>query len=110
LSVAKTQAANHLKDVADSRRTSLLNKAFPTMEAWVAKHAPHAQKVWREIRKLAAQAQQLNTTNGELIQSKLRFNQQAMGVLFNTSPSAAGVYGPNGQANVGSSGRHLGSG
>jgi flagellar biosynthesis protein FlgN len=110
LSETKAQAAKHLKEMAESRRKALLSQAFPTMETWVSKHAPHCQKIWREIRKLASQAQQLNTTNGELIQSKLRFNQQAMRVLFNASPNAAGVYGPNGHANIGSSGRHLGSG
>jgi flagella synthesis protein FlgN len=62
------------------------------------------------LRALANQAQQLNTTNGELIQSRMRYNQQALGVLFSSSKNASNLYGPDGQANMGSSGRHLGSG
>jgi flagella synthesis protein FlgN len=80
------------------------------MEKWIAKNAPASHMLWAEIRKLAAEAQQLNSTNGELIQSRMRNNQQALSVLYNSSKNAAGIYGPDGQANIGSSGRHLGSG
>ena len=110
LSEAKSQLAGHLVEIANSRRKSLLTKNDDTMENWVVKHAPQCKTLWKDIRTLANQAQQLNTTNGELIQSKMRFNQQALSVLFSSSKSAANLYGPNGQANMGSSGRHLGSG
>ena len=110
LSETKTRAAGLLMDMSNSRRKSLLTNGIDTMETWIAKHAPNSQALWGDIQKFAAQAQHLNTTNGELIQSRMRHNQQALGVLYSSSKSAAGIYGPDGQANLGNSGRHLGSG
>ena len=110
LSEVKSQLASQLVEIASTRRKSLLTKNKDTMEIWVSKHAPQCKTLWKNIRELANQAQQLNTTNGELIQSRMRYNQQALGVLFNSSKSPSNLYGPNGQANLGSSGRHLGSG
>lgn len=110
LSEVKTDAANRLMEMSKSRRLKLLGNSLDSMESWLAKHAPNSRALWNDIRKLADQAQQLNTTNGELINSKMRNNQQALNVLYNSSKSAAGIYGPDGQANINSSGRHLGSG
>jgi flagellar biosynthesis/type III secretory pathway chaperone len=55
-------------------------------------------------------AREQRDQHGELINSKMRNNQQALNVLFNSAKNAAGLYGPDGQANLNSSGRHLGSG
>lgn len=110
LSEAKTQAANKLFEIGNTRRKTLFSGNTDNMETWVGKHAPNQRPQWSEIRKLAEQAQHLNNINGELIQSRMRHNQQALGVLYNSSKSAAGLYGPDGQANINSSGRHLGSG
>lgn len=110
LSEVKTNAANQLMEMSRLRRQKLLGSSPDNMETWIAKHAPQSRAIWNDIRKLADQAQQLNTTNGELINSKMRNNQQALNVLFNSAKNAAGLYGPDGQANLNSSGRHLGSG
>ena len=110
LSEVKSQAANILMEIGSSRRQSLLADGKDSMESWIGRNAPGSQALWHEIRELAAQAQQLNNTNGELIQSRMRNNQQALGVLYNSSKNAAGIYGRDGQANINSSGRHLGSG
>jgi flagellar biosynthesis protein FlgN len=110
LSEAKMQAAMQLTEIGNARRKNLLANGTDSMESWIVRHAPGSLPVWREIRKLAAQAQHLNTTNGELINSGMRHNQQALNALHNAAKSAAGLYGPDGQANLSSSGRHLGSG
>jgi len=110
LSEVKSQLASQLVTMASTRRKSLLKKNDDTMEIWVNKHAPQFKKLWQEIRTIADQAQQINTTNGELIQSRMRYNQQALGILFSSSKNAANLYGPNGQADMGGSGRHLGIG
>ena len=109
LSETKTQAAGELMEIINLRRNSLLTNGTDNMESWLAKHAPAGQALWNEIRKLAEQAQNINTINGELINSRLRHNQQALSVLHNASKNAAGLYGPDGQTNLSSSGRHLGS-
>jgi flagellar biosynthesis protein FlgN len=110
LSDVKTQAAGQLMEMAGSRRKALLGNSADTMETWIGKHAPNARATWNEIQKFAAEAQHLNSTNGELINSKMRNNQQALNVLHSASKSAAGLYGPDGQANISNTGRHLGSG
>lgn len=110
LSEAKAQAASQLLEMSNARRKALLGDSPDSMETWLARHAPGSLPAWSEIRKLAGQAQQLNSTNGELINSRMRHNQQALSVLQNAAKSAAGLYGPDGQANIGSTGRHLGSG
>lgn len=106
---AKSQAANQLAEMATARRKALLTNSADSMETWLPKHAPASLPEWNNIRQLAASAQQINTTNGELIQSGLRHNQQALSALQSASKNAAGLYGPDGQPNLGSSGRILGS-
>ena len=96
LSETKTQTANLLMAMGSTRRKTLLSNSDDTMEKWIAKHAPTSQMLWTDIRNLAAEAQQLNSTNGELIQSRMRNNQQALSVLYNSSKNAAGIYGPDG--------------
>lgn len=110
LSEVKTNAANLIMEMSRMRRQKLLANSLDTMETWIEKNAPKSREIWDEIRELADQAQQLNNTNGELINSQMRHNQQALNVLYNSSKSAAGIYGPDGQANINSAGRHLGSG
>jgi flagella synthesis protein FlgN len=110
LSETKTQTASQLMEIGNARRKALFTDKIDSMESWVSQKAPAQKALWTEIRKLAEQAQNLNTTNGELIQSRMRNNQQALGVLYNSSKNAAGLYGPDGQANINNAGRHLGSG
>jgi flagellar biosynthesis protein FlgN len=71
--------------------------------------APRALPLWREIRKLSTRAQHLNQTNGEMIQARLRYSQQALAVLHNAANSI-GLYGANGQPSLPGSGRTLGTG
>ncbi len=110
LSESKTQAAKLLMEIGNARRKTLFNGTINNMEAWIEKNSPNCKSLWHEIRALAEQSQQLNITNGELIQSRMRHNQQALGVLYNSSKSAAGLYGRDGQANLHNYGRHLGTG
>jgi flagellar biosynthesis protein FlgN len=63
---------------------------------------------WRTLLGLASQARELNATNGKLIAERMRTNQQALAILLSAS-DAAGLYGPDGQPRLGSSGRPLGS-
>lgn len=106
---SKAQAATQLAAMAEARHKAWLAGGTDTMEAWLPKNAPASMPLWQTIRQLAAQAQQINTTNGKLIQSGLRRNQQALTALQDAGQHAAGLYGPDGQPNLGSSGRILGS-
>lgn len=59
-------------------------------------HDPRSWNLWLELRDYTAQAQRLNQSSGELIQLKLRHNQQALAVL-NNAANQANLYGANGQ-------------
>lgn len=114
LSEQKSQKALRLNQLGEARRT-LLQSHIPqlsvaTIQAWLKTHSPAGLAVWQEVLSLAEQAQQLNGINGELIQMKLRHNQQALSALSN-AVNRANLYGPNGQPNFSpGSGRSLGSG
>ena len=114
LSEKKTTDALSLNELAEARR-SLLEKNLPqfsadAIHAWLGTHSQEGLAVWQEILALAKRAQQLNHTNGELIQMKLRHNQQSLAVLSN-AVNKANLYGPDGQPSFSpGSGRSLGSG
>ncbi|TAJ81089.1 MAG: flagellar protein FlgN [Gallionellaceae bacterium] len=111
LAEAKTQTANKLALIANTRRQFLnTHSANLDTAAWIQKYAPACQTVWDAVRKLAEQAHHLNQTNGEVIQLKLRSNQQALNTLLGATQSAAGLYGRDGQPNIPVMGRILGSG
>lgn len=114
LSEQKSTDALNLNELAETRRT-LLRKNLPQLgadaiSAWLETHSPQGLAVWQEILALAERAQRLNRTNGELIQMKLRSNQQLLAVLSN-AVNKANLYGPDGQTSFSpGSGRSLGSG
>ncbi len=103
----KTQAVHELNKLANARNVGTEPSG---METWLQTHAAGSLPLWREIQQLATHSRQLNHINGELIQSKLRHNQQALTVLHLAARSASGLYGPDGQTNLPTSGRSLGSG
>jgi flagella synthesis protein FlgN len=113
LSEKKTQAVQELSGMAQSRKNDL--QAFGVqigdgaVMKWLRANAAGSLSAWQDIQKLAEQLQYLNRTNGVLIQSRLRHNQQALTVLHNAANSAHGLYGADGQPRIPSSGRILGS-
>lgn len=114
LSAQKSSDAIKLNQLAESR-LKLLQQAIPQpnaekIQAWMQANCPNALPLWQDIIALAQRAKQLNQINGELIQMKLRHNQQALTVLSN-AVNKAGIYGRNGQPDFSpGSGRSLGSG
>jgi len=105
----KTRMAETLSASATQRR-----QQFPAepaaIEPWLKKNAPGTIGAWHDLLNLAAHASRLNRSNGELIQVRWRYNQQALHALIGASQQAAGLYGPNGQPSLVGSGRTLGSG
>jgi flagellar biosynthesis protein FlgN len=108
LAEAKIQLTNKIAALAAARQQSL-PAGVRDMPEWLKRNAPQGLPKWQEVRQLAAHVQRLNQTNGELIQIKLRYNQQALGVLYGAAQSTAGLYGANGQPNLPSGSRTLGS-
>lgn len=111
LAEMKTASANKLAEIANARRRHMnATDAALDADSWIAKHAPSCRAAWKELRELAARAHHLNHTNGEVIQLRLRSNQQALSVLLGATKSAAGLYGRDGQPSIAVTGRTLGSG
>lgn len=114
LSDKKTGSTLDLNRLAQ-KRLALLQENIPqlgldTIHAWLEARSPECLPVWQNILKLAKRSQQLNRANGELIQIKLRHNQQSLAVLSN-AVNKANLYGPDGQPHFSpGSGRTLGSG
>lgn len=113
LSSNKIQAAHELSNLVNARRNDLLAHGAKAeaggAAAWLQTHAADSLPEWHNIQQLSEQAQHLNRTNGVLIQAKLRHNQQALTVLQNAARGADGLYGPDGQPHLPTSGRTLGS-
>ncbi len=114
LSDDKIQAANELGKLAMERRDEFNVSGAPEkaggIAEWLQSNDTELLPVWRSIQYLAEKAQQMNRTNGILIQSRLRYNQQALMALQNAARSTNGLYGPDGQPHLETSGRALGSG
>lgn len=109
LSTEKTRAAEALTALV-KKRAQYLSAGPGEIEAWLRSNAAIALDVWKDIQKMGAQAQQMNKTNGDLIQVRMRYNQQALQALLGASEQAAGLYDPKGKASLPTSGRPLGSG
>jgi flagella synthesis protein FlgN len=108
LAESKIRLANRISTLSAARRRYLPEDSR-NVEEWIRKNSPQALPTWHEARQLAAHVHRLNLTNGELIQIKLRYNQQALGVLYGAAQSTAGLYGADGQPNQPSTSRTLGS-
>lgn len=109
LSNEKTRAAEALTALV-KQRAQYMAAPPGQVETWLRKHAASSLSIWKDIQKMGAQAQQMNKTNGELIQVRMRYNQQAVQALLGASQQAAGLYDPKGKTNMPGSGRTLGSG
>jgi flagella synthesis protein FlgN len=112
LTESKTLAVAKLTRLADQRKSNMgvqgLLASTGTAE-WLKVNAASCLPLWLEIQKLAEQAQNLNRTNGVLIQNKLRYNQQALAALSSVANHIQGLYGPDGQPHLSKPGRTLGS-
>ncbi len=113
LSRKKSTDALSLNELTEARR-SLLQKNIPqltpaSIRAWLKTHSPDGLAIWLEVITLTKRAQRLNQTNSELVQMKLRHNQQSLAVL-NNAVKKTNLYGPDGQPSFSASnGRSLGS-
>jgi len=109
----KTQVVQELTKLVSARRNSMLSlgiKIEPgSMQTWLQTHTAINLPTWHEIQQMASHAQHMNRTNGELIQVKMRHNQQTLTMLHNATHSVNGLYGPDGQPSLPVSGRILNS-
>jgi flagella synthesis protein FlgN len=112
---SKTNLANTLGELAKSRESQLISQGLPEgrvgMENWLSQHGNEMQhKAWQTLLQLAAEARDLNVTNGKLIGLHMQHNQQAFAALMSATDRAM-TYGPDGQQHGGGGmgGRILGT-
>lgn len=112
LAEQKSEQALRLHSLVEAR-TALFKRRYNGLAPAAIQHElqtkdPHSWNLWLELRDFAERAQHLNQSSGELIQLKMRHNQQALAVLNNAS-NQANLYGANGQPSfTPGSGRPLG--
>ena len=110
----KTSLANILAAFAQARTSQLSRLGLDTgragMEAWLAGNdqGGKLREAWQNLLDLAAQARNLNITNGKLIGLHMQHNQQAFNALMSATNRAM-TYGPDGQQQTGLGGRILGT-
>lgn len=111
LAEQKSTSAQRINELTDNR-SRLLGKFVSDAEGvydWLERNSAEGLAIWQEIRQLAESSRLLNHINGELIQMKLRHNQQSLTALTR-AVNQANLYGPDGQTNFSpGSGRSLGS-
>lgn len=115
LSREKLKLAEELNALG-SHRAALLKQSglsadVAGMEAWLSDKPAAARQHWEALIEKARAAQNLNQTNGKLIQTRLQHNQQALNALMSAADQA-GIYGPDGQSRstLPGSGRTIGKG
>jgi flagella synthesis protein FlgN len=105
----KSELTTHLEAISKHREQLLAARGQGTgragMEAWLAAvPANDASRTrWQELLVLAAEARQLNETNGKLIGIHWQHNQAALATLMSAANRAM-TYGPDGQQRTGSGG------
>ncbi|HWU84960.1 MAG TPA: flagellar protein FlgN [Rhodocyclaceae bacterium] len=110
----KTALINELGSAGQQREAALQAQGVATrkedLEAWFGKAAPDLRNAWQDLLALAQDANRLNATNGQLINTRLQHNQQALAILMNAAGSLGdSTYGPDGHQKHGSGSRTLGS-
>ena len=115
LSREKLKLADELNALASHRlaylKASGLSADAAGMEAWLSDKPAASRQHWRALIEKARAAKNLNQTNGKLLQTRLKHNQQALNALMNAADQA-GTYGPDGQSRstLPGSGRTIGKG
>ena len=105
LSELKQKHSELLSNMAQQRVATLERAGFKSdaagVPAWLTSQPASVKEFWKKLLESAQIAQQLNQTNGRLIQTHMQHNQQALSALMNAA-NRADVYGADGQPRAGS--------
>lgn len=79
------------------------------IEAWMVGATSETQAAWRKLMELARTANQFNNSNGQIINTRMQYNQQALSVLMSAANADSGsTYGPDGHQRHDAGSRPLG--
>lgn len=99
----KEQLAANLNELAQRRGRHLVDDGLTPdragMASWSARHPEQKEAIaaWNRTLSLAAQAQELNRLNGQLIQLHMQFTGQALEILLRKE-GRLDLYGPDGRS------------
>ncbi|MDA8092391.1 MAG: flagellar protein FlgN [Betaproteobacteria bacterium] len=110
----KSQAVVTLTQLAERRRRFLSSRGLDPMReapgSWTpyldAERSQVAARHWRELLDLAQTARRLNDANGAMVQTKMRYNREALAVL-QVARGQLDLYGPDGRTAAAHFGRPL---
>lgn len=111
----KTALVAQLTQAGNQREQALTDLGAENSRAsvneFMARQDSDLQSAWATLLELAKTANQLNSTNASLVNSRLQHNQQALSVLLGAAGVSPGdaVYGPDGHQKHGNIPRPLGS-
>jgi flagella synthesis protein FlgN len=111
----KSEKVVLLSQFAESRSRFLSEQGYAqeqgSMAKWLQQQGdggnPQITELWQQLLALAKNAQQLNQINGNMIDTRLRNNQQALAILQAAAKQNA-LYGPDGQTQALGLGRPIG--
>ncbi len=111
----KSEKVVLLSQFAESRSRFLSEQGYAqeqgSMAKWLQQQGdggnPQITELWQQLLALAKNAQQLNQINGNMIDTRLRNNQQALAILQAAAKQSA-LYGPDGQTQALGLGRPIG--
>lgn len=100
VSQEKSRQADQLNQLARVRIAAFeqlgIGNARDSVENWLKSQSHEMTAAWNGLIETATTAQQLNQTNGNLIETQLQRTQQALNVLSSAANQSA-VYGADGQ-------------
>lgn len=113
LATHKTGLIEKLAEFNNQRTQQISRAGFDNSASGIAayldsiKAQDATRKLWEKLLDIAREADQINRSNGILIDTHLRQNQQALSVLLNAAKPGTSLYGPNGQISGAAGGRRL---
>lgn len=100
LSQSKLDQVERLNKLAALRLQKLASQGYSPdrngMELWATRTGNAATQAWQSMLTAAVEARNTNKINGDLIQSRLHNNKQALSALLSVADRAS-LYGPDGQ-------------
>lgn len=84
-------------------------EAGPSVQAYLLAISPVTLQIWKELMAVAAEAKELNSTNGLLIARQMTNGETALHILRG-SASTGHFYGPDGQSMATRTGRSFAAG
>jgi flagella synthesis protein FlgN len=107
LSELKQQLSEHLNALAQQRVAQQERAGFSAdaagTRAWLAAQGTSVVDAWNKLLATAQSARDLNLTNGQLIQTHMQHNHQALAALMGAA-NRLDVYGADGQPRSGPGG------